>query len=182
MKRNGFLVAALATLLALPAVTKAAVENPWELTLGGGASNSNDFDGFTGNINGQIGYYFSETFELALRQTIQYTDIGGAQGEGSAWNGSTRVAFDIHFPLGDTRDRFPLVVPFVGANIGYIYGQSVNDTWAAAPEVGVKLYLDERTFLFVLAEYQFFFEDADNADDAFDDGAFVYTIGLGFRF
>ena len=179
MLRKGFIVAALAALFSLPTATKAEVTNPWELTLGGGASNSNDFDGFTGSLNGSIGYYFTENLELSVRQSITYSDlVADADGDSSSWNASTRVAFDIHFPLGDRGH----IVPFVGANIGFIYGQGVDDTFAAAPEAGVKVYLNSTTFVFVLAEYQFFFETGGDADDAFDDGAFVYTVGLGFRF
>ena len=178
MLRKGFIVAALAALFSLPTVTKAEVENPWELTLGGGATNGNDFDGLSGDVRGSIGYFFTENLELSVRQSVQYNDIGTAAGDGSAWNASTRVAFDIHFPLGDRGH----IVPFIGANIGYVYGESVKDTFAAAPEAGVKIFLNSTTFVFVQGEYQFFFEDSDNADDAFDEGAFVYSLGIGFRF
>ena len=179
MLRKGFIVAALAALFSLPTVSKAEVENPWELTLGGGASNSVDFDGFNGSLNAQVGYYFTENLELAVRQSVTYSDLqADADGDSSSWNASTRVAFDIHFPLGDRGH----IVPFVGANIGFIYGQNVDDTWIAGPEAGVKVYLNSSTFVFVLAEYQFFFENGGDADDAFDDGAFVYSLGLGFRF
>jgi hypothetical protein len=37
-------------------------------------------------------------------------------------------------------------------------------------------------FIFGRIEYQFFFENSDQADDAFEDGQFVYSIGVGFRF
>jgi len=175
MIRKGFFIATLAALLSLPTLSKADVVNPWEVTLGGGASNTNDFEGFQGSLNGSLGYYFTDNLELSVRQSITYSDFTG-----SDWNGSTRVAFDIHFPLGDRGH----IVPFVGGNIGFVYGDNVNDTWAAAPEAGIKLYVNETTFLFLVAEYQFFFEDADSDDiDAgFDDGAFVYTVGIGFRF
>lgn len=179
MLRKNLVLAALATLLAVPAVTHAAPpDRPFELTIGAGASNSNDFDGFTGNLNGSIGYYFTDKLELSLRQSVQYTDVGAGSANGSAWNGSSRLALDLHFPLGDKGQ----IQPFVGANIGYVYGESVKDTWEAAPEAGVKVYLNNTTFVFVQAEYQFFFEDGGDADDAFDDGSFVYSLGLGFRF
>jgi outer membrane protein W len=175
MIRKGLFVAALAAFLSFAGNTKAAVVNPWEITLGGGGSNTNDFDGFSASVNGSLGYYFTDNLELSVRQSVTYSDFVG-----SDWNGSTRVAFDIHFPMGSRGH----IVPFVGANIGYVYGDSVKDTFAAAPEAGIKLYFDEQTFVFFVAEYQFFFEDADSDDvsSSFDDGAFVYTIGLGFRF
>ena len=45
-------------------------------------------------------------------------------------SGSTRVAVDYNFDMG----RW---VPYIGANLGYVYGD-VNDTWIAGPEGGVK--------------------------------------------
>lgn len=176
MFRKGLLLSAVAALLSLPTVTQAAVERPFEITLGGGASNGNEFDGFSASANGSIGYYFTDSLEVLVRQSISYTDVAGI--DGSILNGSTRLALDFHIPLGD-KQQF---VPFIGANIGYVYGEGVVDTWAAAPEAGIKIYVNSSTFVFVLAEYQFFFEDSDDADDAFDDGQFVYTLGIGFRF
>ena len=181
MFRKGMIVAALASFLAIPSLAK-AVENPYEITLGGGGSNSADVNGFTANVNGSFGYYFTDTLEVAIRQSLQYTDIGGAAGDGSAWNASTRIALDMHFPIPAADGGPARFVPYVGANIGYVYGETVNDTFEAAPEAGVKIYLDSRTFIFAQAEYQFFFDKASDADSNFGDGAFVYTIGLGFRF
>ena len=40
-----------------------------------------------------------------------------------------------------------------------IYGDAVEDTWAAGPEAGAKFYVKDETFLFGRAEYQFFFDD-----------------------
>lgn len=177
MLRKGLLIAALCL---LPATAHAQdVENPWELTLGGGGVNSEDFDGFVARIDGSLGYYFNETWEVSIRQSIAYDDIGfNPAGGGSSMDGSTRVALDVHFPLGD-RSQW---VPFLGANIGFVYGDTVSDTWAAAPEAGLKYYVNSTTFIFAMAEYQFFFDTADDADEAADDGQFLYTIGVGFRF
>lgn len=175
MIRKGFFIAAIAAFLSFSSASKAAVVNPWEVTLGGGASNSNDFDGFTANLNGSLGWYFTDNLEVSVRQTVTYSDFFGTN-----WAGSTRAALDLHFPLGDRGH----VVPFIGANFGYIYGDGTKDTFIAAPEVGIKFYVNETTFVFAVAEYQFFFDEADSDDvsSAFDDGAFVYTFGIGFRF
>jgi len=176
MLRKGLLIAALCL---LPATAQAqTVENPWELTLGAGGVNSSDFDGFAARVDGSLGYYFNETWEVSVRQSFTYNDFGGGPGGGSQLDGSTRVALDVHFPLGD-RSQW---VPYVGANIGYVYGDSVNDTWEAAPEAGIKYYVNSTTFVYFSAEYQFFFDSGDDAEDAFSDGQFLYTLGIGFRF
>jgi hypothetical protein len=33
-----------------------------------------------------------------------------------------------------------------------------------------------------MAEYQFFFTNGNNVDNGFDDGSFVYSLGIGFTF
>jgi hypothetical protein len=146
-------------------------EGDKEVTLSGSAANSKDFDGFVAGANASLGYFITDNLEIAIRQSLQYSDIG----VGSALNGSTRIALDFHFDL-------EALQPFVGANFGYVYGDAVNDTWEAAPEGGVKWFVNSTTFLFAMAEYQFFFDSGDSAGSSFDDGQFVYSLGVGFRF
>lgn len=177
MFRKNLVLGALGMLLAIPAISNAAIERPFELTLGAGASHGPDINGFNGNVNFSLGYYFTDSLELSVRQSLQYSDTA-ATGSGSAWDGSTRVAVDFHFPMGDKGQ----IQPFVGANIGYVYGETLNDTWEAAPEAGVKFYVTNSAFVFVQVEYQFFFDHGSDASEAFSDGQFLYSAGVGFRF
>ena len=142
----------------------------WELTLGGSGSNDEDFDNGGFSISGSIGYFLDESWEIVLRQSVSFSNFGE-----SSWNGSTRVALDYHFDL----DRFR---PFVGINVGGIYGEDVDETGAAGLEAGLKWYVKQETFIMAMAEYQFFFESADDVDDNFDNGQFLYTLGIGFNF
>jgi hypothetical protein len=180
MLRKGIAFAALSLCGLAPAVAKAEMmppANPWELTLGATASNGNKFNGFSGAGDISIGYYFSENLELAVRQSITYTDVATA-GKGSAIDGTTRLAVDWHFQgLGD-HSQF---VPFVGANLGFVYGDNVKDTWEAAPEAGVKWYMNSSTFVYAMAEYEFFFKKGNSVGNGFRDGQFVYSVGIGFR-
>jgi len=141
-----------------------------EYTLGGSGANDSDFEEGSGSLSGSIGHFHSEHGEFGVRQSAGWFDFGS-----STWSGSTRAFYDYHFGDGNFR-------PLIGANIGYVYGgDRVNETFAAAPEAGLKWYVTESAFLFVLAEYQFFFEDAEDADDNFDSGSFIYTLGIGFN-
>jgi len=171
VRRNGLILAALALML-VPATSAFGQfkQGDWELTLGGTGANGPDFDGVTAGVNGSLGYFLADQFEISLRQNLTYSDLG----PGSSWDGSTRVALDFHFDLG-------AVQPFVGGNLGYVYGDNVRDSWEAAPEAGVKVFLNSTTFVMFLAEYQFFFDKGDSLDNAFSDGQFVYTLGLGVR-
>ena len=169
MLRNGLILAAICL---LPAIANAQSRGPWELTLGGTGTNSSRFDGFSGAVQGSIGYFIGDVLELSVRQSISYTDIGP-----KTLNGSTRVAFDIHFPLGD-QGQF---VPFIGANGGFVYGDSVIDTWEIAPEGGIKVFLSNTTFVFGTIEYQWFLNRHSGSTVAFKEGAINYTIGIGAR-
>jgi hypothetical protein len=169
---RSLLIAASVLFLALPTQAQqyGPVAGDWELTLGGGGSNDRDFDNGSFNLNTGVGYYFTPAMELGLRQGLNYADFGE-----SVWNGSTRLAFDYHFDL----DRFR---PFLGVNVGGVYGESVRNTFAAGFEGGLKYYVQERTFVFGMLEYQWLFRSAGRADNNFDDGQFLYTVGIGFNF
>jgi hypothetical protein len=51
-----------------------------------------------------------------------------------------------------------------------------RDTWAGGPEAGVKYFINQTTFVSLLVQYQFSFRDA------FNEGMFIYGLGLGVRF
>jgi len=172
MMKRIWIVPVLALFLA-PAIARADFkQRDFELTLQGSGANGPDFDGATIAAGGSLGYFLTDEFEIGLRQTIGYTDLGGS---GSALNGSTRIAADWNFNLGQW-------VPFVGGNFGYVYGDSVNDTFEAAPEAGVRYFVNNTTFIFAAVEYQFFFDTGDDASDSFSDGQFIYSLGIGFKF
>jgi len=141
-------------------------------SLSGTGSSDDDFDATVLGASGELGWFVNERLEAGVRQNLSILSIDGGD---DAWSGGTRVFADYHFLDGAFR-------PYVGANFGGIYGEDVNETFAAGPEAGMKYYVKEKTFIEVQAEYQFLFDDADDIDDRFDDGAFVYTLGVGFNF
>jgi len=165
-------VMVVAALLMLPTLSYGYFEEgDKEITLSGQAANSADLDGVQIAVNGSLGYFITDNLELSIRQSLGYSDIF----VDSALNGSTRVAADFHFDLEAWQ-------PFVGGNFGYVYGDVVNDTFEAAPEAGIKWFVNSTTFVFAMVEYQFFFDSADDASSSFDDGQFLWTLGIGFRF
>ena len=169
MLRKGIVVAAL---LLLPSLSYGYFEEgDKEITLSGSASNGSEFDGVFIGANGSFGYFVTDNLELSVRQSLTYTDVN----VDASMNGSTRIAGDFHFDLEAWQ-------PFVGANFGYVYGDAVSDTFEAAPEAGIKWFVNSTTFIFAMVEYQFFFDQADEADNAFEDGQFLWSLGIGFRF
>jgi hypothetical protein len=145
-------------------------DDEWELTFNGTGSNDRDFDNGGFGVSGALGYYLSDETEFVLRQSVSYTRSDSL---GSDNIFSTRAAIDYHF--GEERLR-----PFLGVNFGGVYGSGVEETFAAAPEVGLKWYARPGVFMMLMGEYQFFFRDVSDADDQFDDGQFVYSLGMGF--
>jgi hypothetical protein len=144
-----------------------------EFTLGGSGASNRDFDDSLGGVNFSYGWYTSDTQQWVLRQSINYSNpsIGG-----QAWNGATRIAFDQHLAA------YGRVRPFIGVNAGGVYGDRVRDTFAAGLEGGAKFYVQARTFIYALVEYNWFFRHARNVDDTFDDGQFNWSVGVGFNF
>lgn len=174
------ILAAAAAVVALPGLAMAQDMDraygpevgEWEATLSGSGTSSNDFDTNAIGVTGSIGKYVYPNVLVGLRQSFSWADP--ANGE-NVTQGSTRVFADYVFDLGQWR-------PYVGVSFGGIYGENVADSFAAGPELGVKYYADENTFVYAQTEYQFTFQDADEANDAFDDGSFAHAIGIGFNF
>ena len=150
-------------MLAVPAVSNAQFkQGDWEFTLSGSGSNDKDFETGAFTVAGSGGYFLNDQVEVGLRQGITWGDGG------SSWDGDTRVFADYHFDL----DRWQ---PFVGANLGYIYGDNVDDAWIAGPEAGVKYFVNSTTFIQLSAAYEF------DLNNGFDGGSFFYGLGIGFR-
>jgi len=171
MLRKLMVVAAFALLPAMAAHAQFQAGD-WELTLGANAAHGPDLNGVNLAGTGTLGYFLTKEVELGVRQSIGYSDTS-AGSNGSSWNASTRLALDYHFDLGRWQ-------PYVGANIGYVYGDSVKDTFEAAPEAGVKFFVNSTTFIQVGVEYQFFFNNGSDSD-VFSDGQFIYGANIGFR-
>lgn len=143
-----------------------------EFTLSGAGTSNKQMDNSLGGANVSIGEYFTNSTELLLRQEVDYSHPPGSQ----AWNGSTKAALDqllvFHGPIR----------PYLGVNIGGIYGDSVEDTGAAGLEGGLKVYALPKTFLFAGAEYDWFFRNAHGivGSTKFNEGEWNWSIGVGF--
>jgi hypothetical protein len=136
-----------------------------EFTIIGQGRSDSDLDNTIFATAFSLGYFFTNNLEGSVRQDIQFIDTPGE----NDWRGATYLAADYHFGTGR-------LVPLIGANIGYVYGDRQKDEFFAAPEAGVKWFVNQTTFIYGQAQYQF------PLDGHFDDGSFVYGVGVGFRF
>jgi hypothetical protein len=170
MRKLTVLLIVISMFFVVPAAM-AYQQGDYELTLGGSGSSDESLDGTVFNIEAGLGYFMTENFEAVWRQGISYADNPG----NDDWNASTRLSFDYNFDMGNW-------YPYLGVNIGYLYGDTVKEQFIAGPEAGAKIFVNDTTFILAGIEYQFLFEDANEADDNFDDGRFVYLLGIGFTF
>jgi hypothetical protein len=148
----------------------AFAKGDYTFSLGGGGNSDKELDNSVLSFNLALSKFITNETAVAVRQEFNFADVSSDQ----AFNGSTRFVVDYYFKAGNTR-------PFVGANIGYLYGDNVKEQFIAGPEVGIKHFLNTSTFVFVNVEYQFLFENTDQANNSMDDGRFVYSIGMGIR-
>jgi hypothetical protein len=136
-----------------------------EFTLSGSGSSDHSLrrTDFTTSLS--VGYFLTDNFEGSFRQ-----DIGINCREGSSWDGATALAIDYHFNLGR-------VQPLIGVSAGYSYGDRIKDQWVAGPEAGVKVFINQTTFVRAQVQYEF-----PVAESFKSDGRFIYGLGLGVRF
>lgn len=149
---------------------------PWEVTLSGGGTNDEEFNVGNGSLDASVGYYFTEVLELVGRQSVGYSEDELPAPDDEIWAFKSTIGLNLHIPLGN-------VAPYVGGNVGWLYGDNPPDeTMTAGPEAGVKIYLQRAAFLQAGAAWQFFFDEQDTLDDAFEEGQIFYTVGFGLRF
>jgi hypothetical protein len=132
----------LAGLAAVTSVASSAtavpLENLREFRLSGSGSNDTDFAQGGFNVDATVGYHFTDQLEVSLRQSFGYSDFGE-----SSWSGGTRVGGYFNFNF----DKDQRVIPDAGVTVGYLYGDALADTFAAGPEVGLKWFVNDTTFL-----------------------------------
>lgn len=145
-----------------------------ELTLSGTGGSKSSMDAAHFGILGGLGWFYTDELELGVRQGVNYVDLPSTSD--NRLNGSTRGFADYHFAVSE-RAR-----PFVGASLGYTYGGGVHDSPFGGVEAGLKYYVRPKTFIMGAVEYQYFFTNLGHIDDGFKEGAFVYTLGIGYHF
>lgn len=109
--------------------------------------------------------------EKVVRQDLSFMNVPND----SDWNDSARVIANYYFGT-------EAWVPLVGLSMGYMEDENKIDRLVAGPEIGFKYFMNQRTFLYGLLEYQFLFKDIIDVGDIYDNGQFVYGVGLGLTF
>lgn len=163
------LAAITTVVMAEPAAPYAADPGPRagnrEATLTGSGLSDSDFNDSNFGVTGSYGYYYDDNVIVTLKQSLQLNDTGTS----TLVDGRTILQAAYQWDFGKWR-------PYAGMNVGGIYGAGVRDEALFGPEVGVKYYVNESTFLFGNVAYEV------PVDECCDNGVVPYALGVGFNF
>lgn len=163
----------LAAVGLLPVIAQAHFkQGDWDLTLGGSGYHGPDLDGVSAGVGIGLGYLVTDNLEAGLRQSVNFDDFGA----GSDLDGVTSVFADYHFSMGD-RGQWR---PFVGANVGFAWGQGSADSFQFGPEAGVKYFLNETTYVGLSIAYEMYCNNPAGGS-TLSNGEFLYGLQLGVR-
>lgn len=137
----------------------------YEATLTGSGQSSDDFDDNNFGVTGSVGYYVTKNWVWTVKQTALLADDGNS----SLLNGRTIVQAAYQWDQGRWQ-------PYLGMNVGGLYGAGVRDDGLFGPELGLKYYVNESTFLFGNIAYEM------RMDECCNDGNVPYALGVGFNF
>jgi hypothetical protein len=131
------------------------------------------------NADGVYSYHFGNpAWELGVRQSFTYSF---SEENSDVWNAVTaplvryNILTDSIFGI-PRRDEF---VPFIGGLLGAVWNDS-DITGTTGPEVGLRWYARESTFLLVSYRYEWFFESLSNSDNS-QTANNVVALGIGFN-
>ena len=164
MLQRFFVACAIAMLLA-PAISFGQFKQgdfTIEVGANGFAAKGGSLDTFNLSIQSSPQYFLTDQIAVGLRNQVNWTDGGSFR------DGSILADLDYHFELGKC-------VPYIGANIGYQYGDAFEDSWVAGPEAGVKVFLNSTTFLDFQVAYEW------NLNNGIDQGGYFYGLSIGVR-
>ena len=145
-----------------------------EFTIGGNGSTNTRFNNSIGGITASYGYFFDNAWEGVIHQSVSYSNPQGSGG--NTWTGETLGALDFNFITSGP------IRPFVGPNLGWLYGNHGRDTAAAGGEAGAKFYVMPRTFIYAMANYDWLFRHDKAIFARSNTGVWDWSVGVGFNF
>lgn len=171
MNKTMVLVASALLAAPLAAFAIGPVAGEKSFTVSGSGSSDNNFDETAYGVSGELGYFLTDKWQAGLRQSVNGVS---SDNNSNQWAGSTRGFIEYNFLDGTYR-------PYIGANLGGIYGEDVSNTGAAGLETGLKLYVLDKTYINFGIEYSWLFDDTDGFQNKSNDGIYLYNIGVGFN-
>ncbi|HUR71830.1 MAG TPA: outer membrane beta-barrel protein [Candidatus Limnocylindrales bacterium] len=126
----------------------------------------------TGSLNVDLsyGYYLTPGWQLGFRQAINSTFVDNGR---DFWLATTTPFLNYNFRLTN------IIVPYLGAFIGAAWNDR-DITGTAGPQVGIKFFVHDNTFLNLGYRYDIFFSRIDTIDNNSSRGNHVANLGVGF--
>lgn len=141
----------------------------WETTLTGTGQSDDEFESSAFGVTGSLGRYLTKNWLVTFKQGLTLDEQNDLSGDSTLVNGRSVLQGAYQFDMAKWQ-------PYVGMNVGYIYGASTDDEAIFGPEVGVKYFVNESTFMFGNIGYEVPFDECCN-------GGFVpYSVGIGFTY
>jgi hypothetical protein len=137
----------------------------YEATLSGAGLSDDEFKESNIGVSGSLGYYYSKNVLFTLKQGLFSNDTGDSTLINARSIFQTAYQWDL--------DKWQ---PYVGLNVGAIYGAGIHDDAIFGPEVGLKYFVNESTFVYGNIAYEVPF------DECCKDGVVPYALGIGFNF
>jgi hypothetical protein len=141
------------------------VAGNWESTLTGTGQSDDDFDNSNFGLTGSLGYYFNKNFIVTFKQGVGANETG----DSTLVNGRSVLQAAYQWDLAKWQ-------PYLGINVGGIYGAGIEDNAIVGPEGGIKYFVNESTFIFGSIAYEV------PVDECCKDGIVPYSLGIGFDF
>jgi hypothetical protein len=147
---------------------------PWdganEVQVSGGLFHAQGSDAGNLNIDLSYGYSLTPGWQVGFRQALNsvFVEDGSDQ-----WSATTTPFINYHIRVTD------IIVPYLGAFIGAVWNDR-DITGTLGPQVGIKFFVHQQTFLNLGYRYEWFWDKFDRIDNESDNGNHVFNIGVGF--
>jgi hypothetical protein len=172
--KKGFLAfvswALISSLAGVTSVAAAPRDGAHELQVAAGLFHAQDSDSGNLNIDLSYGYYLTPGWQLGFRQALNTIFIEDASDQ---WTATTAPFINYHFRVTD------IIVPYLGAFIGAAWNDR-DITGTLGPQIGVKFFVHEQTFLNVGYRYEWFWDKIERINNEADNGNHIINIGVGF--
>ena len=162
--------ALISSLAGVATVAAAPRQGASEIQGSAGFFHAEDSDFGNLNLDVSYGVYLSPGWQLGFRQALNYLFVDDAS---DSWIATTAPFINYHFRVTD------IVYPYLGAFIGAAWNDD-DVTGTLGPQLGVKLFVHEQTFVNLGYRYEWFWDKFERINNESDNGNHIFNIGIGF--
>ena len=162
--------ALISSIVGIASVAAVPRDGANEVQVSAGFFSAQDSDSGNLNIDLSYGYYLTPGWQIGFRQGLNSLFVEDARDQ---WSATTAPFFNYHFRVTD------IIVPYLGGFLGAVWNDR-DITGTLGPQVGVKFFVHDQTFLNLGYRYEWFWDKFERIDDSSDNGNHVFNIGVGF--